>query len=140
MLKLNAKLKLPLTLVLALIIIVFVSITAVRVSSGLGESGRLTGKCGNSPHTHYSLTVKSEAIMPDHLYAKLCDTMTVVNDSNKGRLMAFGPHEDHLPYDGITERYLNISEEFTVTLDQHGTFLIHDHNQPEVNALFTVSK
>ena len=85
------------------------------------------------------INVTDTSVSPSDTQAKRCETLTVVNKSSKLRLMAFGPHEDHQPYNGITEKDLTVGKSFTVTLNQTGTYRIHDHTNDELAAYFTVS-
>lgn len=117
-----------------------VAFTTVKVADELSKSGKSGGKCGDGSHTAYMLTIKDDHMIPEHLDAKLCDTLTIKNTDDRSRLMAFGKHDRHEPYDGVSERYLLKDESFTVTLNQAGSFLVHDHHEDEVQATFSVSQ
>jgi plastocyanin len=90
----------------------------------------------NASHT---ATIQNSKITPEHTYAKKCDTLTITNKDNTSRLMAFGEHENHIVYGGVSEQDLSAGQSFTITLDKTGTYLFHDHHQDEVSAEFTVS-
>ena len=94
-------------------------------------------KCTGT-HTAHQVTVQDNKVIPAHTYAKRCDTMTITNDDDVARIIAFGPHEHHVAYDGVTERYLTKGGRFSVTLVQRGTFHFHDHEHDEVQGYFTV--
>lgn len=89
---------------------------------------------------HHVATIQDGIVMPEHTQAKLCDTLTITNSDNTGRLMAFGVHEDHVQYDGVTEQMLHQGDSFTVTLNRSGTYTFHDHLHDEVIGDFTVVK
>ena len=91
-----------------------------------------------SPKTNHVVTIRDNAMQPAHTDAKLCDSLTIINQDPANRLIAFGVHDHHQPYDGVTERELRMGERFTITLVQAGTFLFHDHLQDEVQGTFTV--
>lgn len=86
------------------------------------------------------VAISDDMTSPVNTTAKLCDTLTILNKDAKIRLMAFGPHDDHQPYDGITEQVLAENQSFTVILNRPGTFTFHDHNDDSVIGMFTVNK
>lgn len=74
------------------------------------------------------------------LKARLCDRLTFMNKDNLTREIAFGTHDDHVPYDNVTEKFLNKNQSFTITLNKVGTYHWHDHLHDEVQGYFTVNK
>ena len=103
-------------------------------SSGAPAVARCTSK-----GTAHSVTIENNTISPQHTDAVLCDTLTILSKDNRIRLMAFGVHDDHQPYDGVGEKTLEKNQSFTVTLNQSGTFTFHDHLDDSVIGTFTVS-
>lgn len=93
--------------------------------------------CTSKGQSHV-IKVQNNTLDPLHTEAQRCDTLTVINADSKLRVMAFGVHEKHITYDGITEQGLDSGQQFTVTLNKTGTFKIHDHLQEEVGGTFTV--
>lgn len=89
---------------------------------------------------HHEVVIENGVVNPTHTEAKLCDTLTITNNDTAGRLMAFGVHEDHVQYDGVTEQMLHQGDSFTVTLNRSGTYIFHDHIHDEVTGDFTVVK
>jgi hypothetical protein len=71
--------------------------------------------------------------------AKLCDRLTITNQDPVNRLMAFGIHDRHITYDGITTQQLRSNQSFSVTLVQPGNYIFHDHLDDDVEASFTVT-
>lgn len=94
----------------------------------------------NQQGNHHTVTIKNDIAVPDHITAPLCDTLTIENADDEIRVMAFGPHENHQPYDGVTEETLGPGQSLTVVLNQLGTYQFHDHIHDEVRGDFTVTK
>lgn len=90
-------------------------------------------------HPNHIVVIGNDKATPWHTYAPRCDTMTIKNEDNEIRLIAFGPHEHHIPYDGVTEKVLGPKQSLTITLNAAGTHHFHDHIHDEVTGEFTVS-
>src|SRR6185312_3185981 len=75
----------------------------------------------------HAVILQNDKAKPQHTFGKLCDTMTISNEDSQPRLIAFGPHEEHQPYDGVTERILGQGQSLTVTFNEVGTYQFHDH-------------
>lgn len=82
--------------------------------------------------------IKEGLAVPASTNARLCDTLTIKNTDAQIRLMAFGVHDNHQPYDGVTEKVLDENQSFTVTLNQPGSFKFHDHLDDSAQGMFTV--
>ena len=127
-----------------LYILVGVVTVAVLAAGGLllvhGNSNA-TNSC-NAPtkSRHYTAVITEGKVTGDHIVGKLCDSLTITNRDNVSREIAFGPHEDHVPYDGVAERVLNKGQSLTVTFNQTGSFHWHDHLHDEIEGFFAVSK
>ena len=91
-------------------------------------------------HTALKVVIKDNVVTPDKTTGKLCDTLTFTNEDPIDREIAFGPHENHIPYDGVAERLLSQSQSLTITLNQAGSFHFHDHIHDEVEGYFTVTE
>ena len=89
-------------------------------------------------HASHVVTIKDSIMSPVRTQASLCDTLTITNDDDALRLLAFGPHDHHMPYDGVTEKLLQQGQSLTVTLDQAGAFTFHDHLHDSLVGQFTV--
>jgi plastocyanin len=89
-------------------------------------------------HSTHTVTIQNSVVEPDHVQASVCDRLTITNQDDQRRLMAFGEHTHHTAYDGVTERLLNKGDSVTITLDKRGSYIIHDHYQDAVEATFTV--
>jgi len=96
--------------------------------------------CSGKIGANHVMIIQNSKVTPTHITAPLCDTLTITNKDNIERFVAFGPHEDHVAYDGITEKVLTQGQTFKVTLVQAGNFRFHDHIHDEVQGTFTVTK
>jgi len=118
-------------------------VLAYRVAGRALDAKPSAQAAAAAPCAHYgaahTATVHGNSIMPAHTAAKLCDTLTITNADDQIRLMAFGPHDDHQPYDGVTERTLAQDQSLTVVLNQAGTFTFHDHLDDAAVGTFTVT-
>lgn len=88
----------------------------------------------------YIISISGSRPRPADISARLCDKLTFVNNDKVTREIAFGPHDNHIPYDGVAEKFLNKNQSFTVTLNKVGTYHWHDHLHDEVQGDFTVNK
>ena len=135
----SIKLRGPLIIFGALGIVIIVTILAAHLSTTYFNQQYAAEHRGCQPGTtNHLVTIAGSNVMPAHVSAGKCDTMTIANQDDTRRLMAFGVHASHAPYDGIEERYLVKGQSMTVTLDQTGEFLFHDHLHDEVQGTFTV--
>ena len=93
--------------------------------------------CGEPGNLHV-VTISDDTFQPDYVSAKRCDQMTIQNTDSQLRKIAFGKHNKHQPYNGITEKLLHKGEGLTITLDQTGSYTLHDHLNEKVKGNFTV--
>lgn len=84
--------------------------------------------------------IQNGAAEPAATFGKLCDTLTIVNKDTKLRLIAFGPHDHHIAYDGVTEEALAENQSMSITLDKVGTYTFHDHIDDTSVGTFTVTR
>jgi plastocyanin len=103
------------------------------------QTAPVSPACAGSHHANHQATIQNDVITPANTMAKLCDTLMITNRDERSRLIAFGVHDHHAPYDGIEERLLGQGESFTITLLEAGTFRFHDHTEDEVQATFVVT-
>jgi FtsZ-interacting cell division protein ZipA len=132
------------SLKIGLIVIGAIILTTLTISGAIWVSHAETRKaeaaypkCQGQHQTH-KVTIQDDKVIPEHTNAKRCDTLIITNLDDQPRIMAFGQHEKHVAYDGVSERYLSEMGKFDVKLIQPGTFLFHDHNDEKVQATFTV--
>jgi hypothetical protein len=101
----------------------------------LGRSERMS--CQTTPAEHFAIITNGQ-LDGAATQGSLCDKLTIINNDNQLRLMAFGVHDHHQSYDGITEKTLLKGQSMTIVMDQRGTFTFHDHLHDEVEGTFTV--
>jgi hypothetical protein len=97
-------------------------------------------RCEGKKQIVHTVIVKGDTVSPVHTEARQCDSLTITNLDDKERLVAFGKHDSHISYDGVSERVLGRGQSLTVSLGQAGTFLFHDHAQDSVKGTFTVTR
>ncbi len=114
-------------------------ITSRLANNQIDTAVRADPVCGRGRHANHKVTIQNDVATPGNTVAPVCDTLTITNFDDRERLMAFGLHEAHEPYDGIEERLLGKGESFTITLLRAGTFRFHDHDDDKVGATFTVA-
>lgn len=127
------------TSILMAIFIVAVAGAAMALGLSAGQPTANGCKAGTDSRT-YQVVIKADKVSPGTTQARMCDRLTITNEDPVTRLIAFGPHEHHVPYDGVTERLLTQNQSLTITLNQTGAFLFHDHLHDEVQGGFVVSK
>jgi plastocyanin len=126
-------------------IIAFV-IFAIGVLGGMivtlsrGNNPQAGQLCTSAHGQNHTVIIRDDKASPVKTTAKLCDTLSIINLDTVTREIAFGPHENHVAYDGVAEKLLQEGESFTVMLNQPGTYRFHDHVHDEVQGYFTVTK
>jgi cytochrome o ubiquinol oxidase operon protein cyoD len=99
--------------------------------------GHQTGAC-QGVKKHYRVTIKNGRANPAIILAHRCDTLTFINQDGVVREIAFGPHPRHEAYGGELEEIVRKGYPKTVTLNEVGNFIFHDHLDPLVNGHFSV--
>jgi plastocyanin len=112
----------------------------IGIATAVQQKSDDDANCTNSHGHHYEVVIQDSTVRPNQVSGQLCDTITFTNKDNEIRELAFGAHEDHVPYDGITERALRQDQSLTITLNKLGTYHFHDHDHDEISGDFTVSK
>lgn len=91
-------------------------------------------------HATYYVMIAHNTVTPRQTDAHRCDRLTITNFDSQQRLLAFGPHDHHLSYDGVSERLIAEGQSLTISLVKTGTYSFHDHLDDEhVAGSFTVS-
>lgn len=125
-------------IVIAVAGILAISLT-FEVASRYSEQTEKRYDCLQSGREHI-VKFENDQINPRTITAKLCDRMTIVNRDNRQRLVAFGEHDEHKSYDGVSEKILEHGQSFEVTLRRVGEFKLHDHFDENLQATFVVSE
>ena len=84
--------------------------------------------------------IKNNSVSEPQITAHRCDVLTIENLDDMDRLIAFGQHDRHISYDGISTQALKKDESFTIQLDVSGTYRFHDHYHDEVQGEFLVTR
>lgn len=122
---------------LALGLVFVIGCAGVGVAVLLTNNSAYPASC-KTVGTVHAVTIRNDKPSQAHITAHRCDRLKIINEDSKPREMAFGKHDDHIPYDGITERVLKQKESFSVILDKSGDYLVHDHFDDTVQITFTV--
>jgi plastocyanin len=117
----------------ALSVIIVAALIAYAALTKPGPACAQTG-------ANHTVSIINNRPRPADISVRLCDKLTFVNKDNLTREIAFGAHDNHVPYDGVTERFLNKDQSFTITLNKVGTYHWHDHLHDEIQGDFTVNK
>jgi hypothetical protein len=102
------------------------------------ELGNARARCHKGAHDSHKVVIEAARAKPIHVDAKKCDVLMIVNLDDNDRLVAFGRHDSHISYDGVSEKNLRQGESLTVTLVRTGEYLFHDHLDDRVKGTFEV--
>jgi cytochrome o ubiquinol oxidase operon protein cyoD len=116
-----------------------------EVSKNLAEKeaiyqveGAKTGAC-QEVYANHQVIIKNGRVNPLNTEARLCDSLTFINEDNVVRDIAFGTHPQHLPYAGESDLTARKGRPKTITLNSSGIYLFHDHLHPQTTGRFTVA-
>jgi cytochrome o ubiquinol oxidase subunit IV len=101
--------------------------------------GEKTGAC-QGVHPNHKVTIADGKVNPAYTEARHCDTLTFINEDDRPREIAFGPHPRHDSYAGESELAVRKGRPKTITLNQLGAYIFHDHNDPKVTGNFKVTQ
>lgn len=98
--------------------------------------------CANSTtKKSVALSMNDEMIAPKNPKINVCDTLIITNDSSNHRQPALGTHPNHLEYPGYeAESAITPGSTYSIQLVHFGRFVLHDHINPSIKVLVTVSK
>jgi hypothetical protein len=102
------------------------------------QFGNAKQRCQDAAVTVHRVTIEHDTVTPAHTAARRCDKLIITNLDSKPRLLAFGRHEDHISYDGVSERVVPQGQSLQITLITTGTYLFHDHDEATITGTFTV--
>jgi len=139
MARVSKKQKTITTAVVALFLMVATIPAAIWVThTQSAELGNERARCNKSVHAIRRVVIQNGQVIPAHTEADKCDSLTIVNLDGQDRLMAFGRHDAHISYDGISEKNLGQGQSLSVTLIRTGDYLFHDHLDDNVRGDFSV--
>lgn len=104
------------------------------------QLGNQRARCELKQQKAHLVAIHNDRFVPAQTNAKLCDTLTITNRDAHRRLIAFGQHDSHISYDGVSERLLGQNESLKVALINPGTYLLHDHANEAIKATFLVRR
>ena len=99
--------------------------------------GQKTGACQGVKENHI-VTIRGGKVSPIYVQARLCDTLTFINEDDETRLMAFGSHPDHDSYGGQGEEIVRKGHPKTITLNEAGDYVFHDHLHSTISGHLSV--
>jgi cytochrome o ubiquinol oxidase operon protein cyoD len=102
--------------------------------------GVQTGTCPGGTGTNYEVVLKNNTATPRHTSAKLCDTLTIINEDHALREIDFGEHDHHETYAGQGGQLLDQGRNMFITFTVTGTYTFHDHIQDKITGDFTVTQ
>jgi hypothetical protein len=126
----------PVTFVIAIGVIVLGTMSVSSYYLNQKYASAHSGCSAGRPN--HTVTITSGVVSPKNTFASQCDSLTITNLDDTSYMIAFGLHEDHVPYDGISEQMLSKGQSVTLTLKEVGHFRFHDHIRDEVHGTFTV--
>jgi len=136
---LKKRVKISVVVVLSAVVVIIIAVGAIHFTSRYldNQYAKLHEGCKPNQPNHL-VVIQNDNAVPDNIVASRCETLTIKNLDNEDRMIAFGLHEDHVPYDGVSEQLMSLGQSLTVTLVQTGNFRFHDHVHDEVQATFEV--
>ncbi len=109
------------------------------ISASIRSARQPVGVSCSRVGVNHSVVINDDKLDQPIIHGVLCDTLTITNQDDRIRLIAFGTHDHHVPYDGVTEQYLTHDQSLTVVFDQPGHFIFHDHLNDAVKGTFYVA-
>lgn len=99
---------------------------------------RRTGAC-QTKGTNYKIILTNNKANPTSIKAKLCDTITFVNNDAMAHTITFGSYSNHSDYASVPEVTVRKGRNKTITLIVSGSFQYHDHSHTTLLGKFTVA-
>lgn len=114
------------------------AIWVTRTSTAQVENSRR--RCEDKQQATHEMRFQNNVVKPASIQAKLCDTLIITNADDHTRLIAFGQHNKHISYNGVSETLLSKSESITLTLGHSGDYIFHDHHNESIKGAFSVAR
>lgn len=114
------------------------AIWVTRTSTAQIENSRR--RCEGKKQITHKVVIQNSAVRPASIQAQRCDTLIIMNLDDRSRLIAFGQHEKHISYNGVSETLLSKNESIYLTLGHSGDYLFHDHNNESIKGTFSVAR
>jgi cytochrome o ubiquinol oxidase operon protein cyoD len=114
--------------------------TKLAQDEGISQvGGEKTGACADIG-TNYQVVILKGQVTPLHTEARLCDSLTFINQDSTTRSIMFGSYSHPEVYGGETRLTVREGHPKTITLNQPGSHLFHDQFQPGAVGYFVVTK
>lgn len=114
--------------------------TKLAQDEGIAQvGGEKTGACADIGANH-QVIIKNGQMNPRHTEARLCDSLTFINQDDAALSIMFGSYAEPEDYGGEMGVTVRKGRTKTITLNQLGSHLFHDHHHPEVPGSFVVTK
>ena len=97
-------------------------------------------RCEGKQQNLHTVTIRKGVVTPAHIDATRCDRLEIINQDDSPRLIAFGPHDKHISYNGVSEGLLRHDQKLTLTLGVTGAYPFHDHDDWRVSGIFNVHR
>lgn len=99
--------------------------------------GKKTGACQEIKANH-RVIIRDDTATPNFTSARLCDTLTFISEDKVVHEIAFGTHPGHEAYGGDSEEIVLNGRPKTITLNEAGHYVFHDHLHPAITGQFSV--
>ncbi len=113
------------------------------IASGEGVyqiEGVQTGTCPGGTGDNHKIELKDNKMIPAHIDAYQCDTLTIINLDADVHEIKFGSHAQLEPYAGEAGKTIRPGRNMIITLTELGTYKLHDHMQHDLSGSFTVTQ
>jgi cytochrome o ubiquinol oxidase operon protein cyoD len=105
---------------------------------GIAQVGdKPTGACQGNKRNHVVVITDSE-VQPLLTTARLCDTITFINDRDGNVELVFGTYNQTVSYGGEDKVLLDDGRPETITLNQAGNFIFRDRSNQGIIGQFSV--
>ena len=125
--------------VAAFVVIVGIAVATTSFATQYLHASSKDSECSGQ-HAAHNVTITGGTLSATSIQATRCDTLSITNQDDTLRLIAFGKHDQHQVYNGITEQSPKRGESISLTLNQSGTYTFHDHLHDELVGIFTVNQ
>jgi cytochrome o ubiquinol oxidase subunit IV len=102
--------------------------------------GEQVGTCPNESEVIHKIVFTNEKVRPLQLNAKLCDSIMFVNESGQARAIMFGTYDKMETYGGEASLSIRSGRNKIILLTEPGTHQFHDHQNPSMMGVFTVTQ
>lgn len=99
--------------------------------------GEKTGACKGN-YKNYKVSIAGGTATPAYIEAKICDTLTFINEDEEVHEISFGTHPQDVNYAGQSELEVRKGRSKTLVLNEAGTYQFHDDLTPMLSGSFTV--